>query len=215
MLKEHTMIKKSLVIALAVLILSAGFVLAGPFDDPKALLTPENMEKLKKGEPVMVNKVVNDAKGNPRGQGLAVIVVNADPDTCWKYITQQTKMPEFMPRMISATEYMKEGNTRGVKFTIKILLSKISYHIIHTYDKGNYKLSYVLDKSKENDIADTSGFWKIEPFEGGKSLIAYTVSVDTGMAVPKAIQDYLTQKDLPNVVSTMKKRIESGGTYKK
>lgn len=206
---------RKLAFALALVTLMA----APAFADDTALdinkyLTPANIAKMEKGEVVMLDQTYVDGEGKTRGKGLAMAMVNASPDTIWKFLGDFNNYPQFMPRVTSTKTYLSSGSKKGVYFTLKVAFKTVKYNCMHTIDKGTRTVKWELDKSKENDIAETIGAWIIKP-QGEKSILCYTVAVDTGMAVPKVIQDYLTKKDLPNVVKAMKSRVESGGTYKK
>lgn len=199
-----------LIIGIAFLIPAAAW--AG--DDLNKHLTAENITKMEKGEVILFDQTYTDSAGNVRGKGLAMAMVKADKDTAWKHLNDFANYKDFMPRIIHSSIYHDAGGKLGVKYTIKVLMVKVTYHCMHTFDKPNGYIRYKLDTSKENEIAATEGYWKVFD-KDGKTIIAYTVAVDTGRAIPKSIQDYLTKKDLPNVVRAAKKRIESGGTYKK
>ena len=50
----------------------------------------------------------------------------------------------------------------------------------------------------------------------GKSTLAeYTIAVDSGKFVPQFIEDYLTRKDLPQILNSLRRRVESDGKWKK
>ena len=66
-----------------------------------------------------------------------------------------------------------------------------------------------------NDISDTSGSWVLVADGENKTIAVYTVRADMGMGLGRALRDLLMNYDLPGVVEALKKRVESGGTYKK
>lgn len=181
----------------------------------ETLLTPQNMEKLSKGEVVLVSQSYKDNKGKMRAKGAAIVVVNRPPEDVWQVLPDFTGYPEFMPRMISAKPYMNDGNAVGVEFQLKVVFRKITYSILHSIDREKGVLTLRLDHSRKNDIADTSGIWIVKSYGTGKTILSHSVILDSGLAVPTAIEDYLTKRDLPNVVVAVKKRVESDGTFKK
>ena len=173
------------------------------------LLTPENTAKLVKGEAVLTSMYYKDERGKTRTRGAAIVIVDRTTEEVWKHLDQFEEYPLFMPRMTSAAPYFNEGNRVGVEFTLKVVFKTIRYSIMHTIDKDKGILTLNLDKSKENDIRSTNGEWLVKPYGQGKSLVFHSVTIDTGMAVPVVIMDYLTKKDLPNIVFALKQRVEA------
>lgn len=177
-------------------------------------LTPANLAELEKGEIILLDQTYTDAEGKTRGKGFAIIMVNASKEKAWKYLTDFANYKQFMPRIIVSDIYHNADGKVGVSYVLKVLFKKVKYHCMHSFDKEKGVIKYWLDNNQKNDIVSTEGMWIIIP-KGDKCLIAYTVAVDTGIAIPQAIQDFLTKKDLPNVVKAAKLRIESGGKYTK
>jgi carbon monoxide dehydrogenase subunit G len=210
-----TSIRVSMILfVLSILILPVG-VSAQHAANVDKQLTPANIAKLDAGETILLDQTYTDKDGKTRGKGLAMVIVNAPEAQVWKYLPAFDTYTEFMPRMIGSKIYSNEGSKIGVQYELKIAIKKVKYHCMHDVHPDKGYLEWNLDASQKNDIADTTGYWVTKKHGEGKTIIAYSVSVDTGIAVPKMIQDYLTKKDLPNVVKAVKKRIESGGTYKK
>ena len=180
-------------------------------------LTPEQIARLEDGKVVVFKKGSKDAKGNLLGNGRVMVLVGKPYQEVWKHLRDHDKWPEFMPHLVKIETYYEKGNEAGVHETLSILLNKVRYYVIHTntYDEKAGTLAWRLDKSKKNDIKDTSGSWTIKPYGKDRCLIDYSVTVDSGMYVPGFIEDFLFNQDLPGVVKALKKRAESNGTYKK
>lgn len=209
--------QRTLLVAVTTLVLLALPLTAFAADDLAVVeknLTPANLAKLEAGEVILLDQTYTDAEGKTRGKGLAIVLIDKPPEEVWKYIPQFDSYKEFMPRMVASKIYLNEAGKIGAEYTLKVAFKTIVYSCMHYLENDKFMLRWELDAARKNDIASTTGWWKIKPYKG-KSIVAYTVAVDTGIAVPKVIQDYLTKRDLPNVVRAMKKRVESGGTYQK
>jgi len=178
-------------------------------------LTPENLKTLELGKPVLVKNSAKSNSGGVKGEGVALILINLPPEQVWPHVKGYDKLPEFMPRMLTSEKYSENGDTIGVAQTLKIAWKKITYHVLQTTNDDKFEMAFHLDKSKTNDIKETTGHWLLRPHGENKTIAMYAFSVDTGMAVPQFIENFLMNRDLPGVVEAMKKRAESGGTYKK
>ena len=205
---KHTRLTIAIVLALL------GTVAAHALDIDAAL-TPEVKAKLEKGEAVVLKNKVDDKGGKVISNSAAMIIVNKPLAEVWPHIADYSKLPEFIPRLISSEKYSEVDGKIGIKQCFKVLWRKVNYHVLQTEDTANFILSFDLDKSQKNDIAETSGRWELRAYGDGKCLAVYTLALDTGMPVPRFIQNMLVNDDLPGTMHAVKKRAESGGTFKK
>ena len=179
-------------------------------EEVNAVLTPENITRVEQGDMVVIKKGAKDAEGHSMGRGRVIALIDRSPDAVWQVLIRAEEYPQFMPRLVSMQRYYDNGNQVGLKETIKVLFSTISYHVMLTLDPASHTLSWHLDHTKENDIRDTTGSWTVRPHGEGKSLVVYSVAVDSGMHVPRPIESFFFNKDFPGVVRALKKRVESG-----
>ncbi|MDP8225111.1 MAG: hypothetical protein P9L99_17250 [Candidatus Lernaella stagnicola] len=187
-----------------VLVVSAGFALA-----EMEIKTPDlpaaELAKVDSGEIYFRSEAKKDAEGKVSGGGLAVGYFKAPKDKIIDTILKYEDYPQFMPQ-VSETEVNHSGNEHNVKFTIKVFLFTIRYYMTHTVDREAGTVRFTLDKSKENDIVGTDGYWALKPYKEG-FLVYYYADVDTGLKVPSKVQEFLTKRSLPKVVKAMKKRV--------
>lgn len=185
-------------------------------DGVSGYLTPENLAKLEKGKIVTFFERVKDENGKTKGRGVTLGLIGRPLDDVWKVLLDYKAHSEYLPRVIKTEIYQeeKDGET-GICETLKVLWKEVEYHVLQRRDDAAHTLTWRLDTSRKNDIADTFGQWRLLAHGEGKCIAAYVLHVDTGMAVPQFVEDFLTRGDLPDVVEAVRKRAESGGQYKK
>ena len=193
--------------ALFALALFAPAVAASGAEAEGGALTREDVARLERGEVLLRNQVDKDAKG--RGRGRAIVLIRRPPAAVWTVLTDYEKHTEFMPGVVRSKVYSRADRTVGVAYTLKVLLKSIRYHCLCTAAPDQRAIRWTLDKSRKNDIAGTTGCWEIRPHGDGGSIAIYSLAVDTGMSVPRFVQNFLTRRDLPNVARALKKRVES------
>jgi ribosome-associated toxin RatA of RatAB toxin-antitoxin module len=186
-----------------------------PAAQPVAGLSPKEMESLNKGEVVVQTEVYTNAEGKRAAKGKAFAVVNAPPEQLWATITDYPKFSEFMPRLKRITVLQKGEGTLKVRQEVSVPLNTVSYTLDLKFIADARRMEWTIDKAAKNDIQDTFGSWEFVAYGEGKSLIRYTIAVDTGLFVPKFLEDYLVKKDLPEVLAAFRRRTESGGKWKK
>ncbi len=188
---------------------------------PYPKFTPEQEAKLERGEPVMREEQFTDEKGHRVGRGVAYIVIDAPPERIWDVILDYDHYAEFYPNVHSAKITKKEGNHIYVHFVLNVLgVLKVKYNVDHTFHKEANRLTWKMDQTKKNDFKETIGFWQIWQRPDGKSLVCYSVYVETGRWIPGFVQKAvdslgITSWALEKVVTCMKKRVEQGRSYKK
>jgi hypothetical protein len=72
-----------------------------------------------------------------------------------------------------------------------------------------------LDDTRPNDIRAISGSWRVWPIVYKECLVEYDLYIDSGFHAPKVIEHLIGDYGLGKVVTSMKRRIESQGTFKK
>lgn len=172
-------------------------------------LTPENTAKLENGEVVKFNTVTKDEKGNDRGKGVAMVIIHASKEKILAAIEDYPTYPAWMPNTKSTKITNKQGDRVDVEFTLKIMGFTVLYTCIHRINEAAGTVEWRMDdaKPKEN-VKDSVGAWVIKPIGDNKCIVAYTVAVDTGVSIPKFIQDALTNSSLPKVVKSVRTRVE-------
>lgn len=178
-----------------------------------ANLTEAEFQKASSGEVVVKGELSKNAKGEDVGRGRAWLVIDAPPEKCFAQLQRYEEAPQFLPRVSKVVFPEKTKEKMRVTQSIKVVLSTYTYTMIFVFNDAKKQMDWTLDKSVENDIVDTAGTWLFTDLGNGKTLLDYGVSVDTGKAVPKFLSDYMTKRDLPDVLLNFKKRVESGGKW--
>ena len=178
-------------------------------------LDEKDLATLKKGQVVVRGEMYTTEDGKRAGKGVAFVIIDKPPEAAFAVLQDYGKIPEYMPRVVKVTLSEKTPARMKVVQELKVLFKTVVYTLILDFNAQKKRMDWKLDKSASNDIKDTWGFWEFVPYENGKTLVVYNIAADTGVAIPQFLEDYLTKKDLPEVLLAMKRRTESGGTWKK
>ncbi|MBN1904571.1 MAG: hypothetical protein JW927_05685 [Deltaproteobacteria bacterium] len=145
------------------------------------------------------------------GEGVktaeAVFLIKARPETVFIAVTDFDHYPEFMPNIVKAIPVSSNNENKKYSFTLKVALWDIEYTLL--LKPGNKGDSYSLDWTfVEGDIKDTTGSWRIRPYEEDNrySLIYYRVKTDPGRFVPDWVADRLSTKSIPDMIEAVSKR---------
>ncbi|MFN7135126.1 MAG: SRPBCC family protein [Myxococcales bacterium] len=188
---------------------------AAPFDELK--LEEKELARLQKGEVVVRGEVYKTAEGKNAGRGKAWVIIKKPREAVYEQLTKgYDQFPEFMPRLKKVNVISRSEDAMLVRSYVGVAFSTYEYTLKFKLDPAAFQTNWVLDKSAKNDIKDTAGEWKLLELEPGVSTLAqYSISVDSGMFVPQFLEDYMTRKDLPEILNALRKRVESDGKWKK
>lgn len=180
----------------------------------KVYLTEALYEDLEEGKVLVFEKALKKDGGRKETWMEALVLVDAPPCESWQVLNDLGHYYKFQPRLRESKIVKKQGSSTVVRLSFKAAWKKVFYHLRYTRDDKTMTLHYALDRSFPYNIGDARGWWQVIPHrQGNKTIIDYVSYVDTGMWVPRFIEKIFIKKDLPRVVSYVKKRIESGGTW--
>ena len=72
-------------------------------------------------------------------------------------------------------------------YVIKVAFMEVEYNVIRVYDLDQGVMTWTLDRSRDNDIVDTTGTFTTWPEADGGTLFSYQVNLDSGRSVPEFI----------------------------
>jgi hypothetical protein len=177
---------------------------------------PQQLEKLRAGEPVYEYKETSGEGESSAGYGQSSIIIGAPIDKCFEIFSNLENQVHYVPgktksKIVSQTggKFLLENELSFYGFTVK-------YYSIYTIDKKNYRLAFELDKERPHDIDEMSGFHQFEKIDEKKTLYTYGVTkLDIGVSVPGFLKNYLLGRDLPAMAINVKKYIESNGRWRR
>lgn len=209
----HTAKIISLVFAAFIFLLSTtSFGAGGPTTSG---LTPGELIRMEKGGVVLKAKDHPAEDGTSSARVKAYCVINRPPEAVWTVMLNYHTFSEFMPRLEKVEVLEKTQGTMKVTETVHVPLGVIVYTIDLIFKPEQRTVSWTLDKSRKHDIAETLGTWEFLPYGHGKTMLQYTTSLDSGMFIPRFVEDMMIKKDLSNALLSLKRRAESDGTWKK
>ncbi len=178
-----------------------------PYARPPKPLQLSDGEKatLATGKPVM-----RQAEGDGGGRGLAVFVVDAPPDIVWPMLREFASYPKWIPEVKICETYRKEGGKIDVRFQLKSFPVTIDYYIAHDYNIEERWGTWTLDYSRQSDLDDSVGFWRVTPVEGApdKAMVEYSVDIALKGFVPGFIRSILVDNGLKQATSWVKVQSE-------
>jgi carbon monoxide dehydrogenase subunit G len=203
----------SFLLAVSFLLMPAAWL--GAREPTTTELTADEVARMEKGGVVVKTETQPGEDGKLAARIKAYCIINRPPAAAWAIMLDYQRFHEFMPRLERVQILQKTKDTMKVTQTVRIPLGLLSYTLDLKFERALGKVSWALDRSRKHDIADTFGAWEFLPYGNNKTSLRYTTTLDSGMLIPKYLEDLLIKNDLPEILLSMRRRTESDGTWKK
>jgi carbon monoxide dehydrogenase subunit G len=171
-------------------------------------LSPGDWSTLNKGKFVKKHERYTDGQGFSCGTGIAYMTLDRPPLAVWKVILGFDSYRGIFPSVSKTETYKVDGDEIFVEFKLKFgPLLGVRYHTHHTFFPNQSRLIWKMDESRKNDFKQAKGMWTAWPLEGGRSLIGYTVELESGRSLPKFAEEKISQVGLNKVMEALKKNV--------
>ena len=173
---------------------------------PTVPLTPDELARLAAGEVVK-----RQIKYDDGGRGVAVQDIQAPQEVVWEQILDFPGYPRMVENVQECAIYARSGQELKARFVVGALMMSIEYYIDHEVHVDEGWLTWTLDYSRESDLDDSVGFWRVEPVTArpGFTRLFYSVEVKPRGWVPGPIEDYITDAGLTKATAWVKRESEA------
>ena len=196
----------------ALLAAVAAFALATP-----ALAGPPELPELTEADKAKIadGKIV--LKKTELGEGAsivnAVVELAATPEELWPVLfsVEHMRASSKSIQSLEATRDEMVGGDRflDLSYVLKVGWSEIKYSVNRHYTASDDTMRWVMDKTKPADIEWTEGSYSFYPASiPGKTLFLYRARIVTGKAIPKWLEEDLTESSLKKYIAYLKKTAE-------
>lgn len=133
------------------------------------------------------------------------IEIKATPKQCYDVITAYNSYMDFLKDVNSITIESQKGNTARITYEIQVIKPiRYTIDLVGTPHK-TVAWTYV----KGDIMRDNHGSWELEEVKKGVTKATYNIEVVLPLLVPGSVTKALVGKNLPSMLATFKKRIES------
>ena len=128
---------------------------------------------------------------------------NCTPEEFYKIVSDYEKYTEFLPEVKDCKVVKSEGSRKLVEYTVNVI-KNFKYRLWMT-EEPNSKISWVLESGDLFKVSN--GYWEICD-EAGQARATYFVEAKFNLFVPGPIAKALVNVNLPNMVSSYRKRVK-------
>lgn len=170
-------------------------------------LTAEDEAKLAAGQLVM-----KQSQAGNGGHAVAFMDIGAPPPRVWSKITNYAMYPTWVDNVEKCEVYQRDGSRILVRFVLSVMGIGVEYFIRHDYRPDQGYLTWTLDYTRQSDLDDSVGYWRVTPHPGDpeRTRLEYSVDIRFKGWIPGFVQNYLSTKGLTTAVAWVKKQSEAG-----
>lgn len=141
------------------------------------------------------------------GGVTASFFVSATPERAYAIMTDHPKLPEFMPNL-DVCRVRKQGPGWA---EVEMTNAKGTMVLRREYEPPR-RITWSLVEGTMLKRVD--GSWRFDPVAGG-TVLTYDSEVETSVPVPAFIIQFVQQDSLTALVSNVRQRVDSNGTWTK
>lgn len=202
--------------AIAVFLALLGAAAGSPAVSPLDRLTPEQRQKLLAGEVVYEYVLSPDPLQQGLGFGCARVIIARSAAESYRVMTNYAAKHFYFPHMKTSQVIKKEGNKTWVHEVLDFTIAEVEYVVIQEETPAAFRVDHYFDRSYPHTIGEGKGWFYFEDIAPGQCLLSYAFTqVDIGVPVPGFIMKALTSRDLPEIVTNTRRRIESNEQWSK
>jgi hypothetical protein len=145
----------------------------------------------------------------------AVALFEGPKDRVYELIVEPTKQPLYLPRLTGAEAVDVQQNGELIEFNLRVLMVRIQFYTQHWFYPEYSRVEWFLDHDRNNGIAEQEGYWQLYAVNENLTVGEYGTLVNTGVAVPRRIQEMLARRDIPSALTAFRSYIDSDGTFRR
>ena len=175
-------------------------------EPPAAKLTEADEATLASNKAVKKQVKLGDAGG----RGVAVMDIHAPTDVVWDKIKDYDSYPSWVENLDECEIYKEDGSALFVYFKASVLGIPAEWWVEHDYQVDKGYVTWTLDYSKQSDLDDSVGYWRVTELSADPPLtrVEYSVNIQLSGWVPGALEDMLADKGLTVATSWVKAQAE-------
>lgn len=180
--------------------------------DGMAGLSEAQKLEIARGKPVFT--LTGTSPDEQSGLIEAAIVFEQTSEKTWNLFYRTEDQYKYLKELEMSRVITKGQLEDKIEFRVRALFITQTFRVIHHFDKPDYYFYWGLDPDFRNDLADLRGFYRFYPYGQGRTLARYGSNVSV-KNVPKFIENIFKKSGVSKSLVSVKKYIDSGGTYRK
>jgi hypothetical protein len=140
--------------------------------------------------------------------GISYQVVRAESSRILSALANAESLPQALPDTLEARMVSRGGRTARVELVQGRAPFLVRYTLVLEQAEDGSAIRFWLDRSRHHDVSDVWGYFRVEPFGAGKSLVTVAAAVDLGQGLGRALFEDRVQRSILRAPSRIRSFIE-------
>ncbi len=180
--------------------------------DGLAGLTAGQVGELAAGGIVFPPGLVKSAAGTTFIE--ASLVFGRAPDEVWPLLAEPAVQDRYLSEVKSLKLIWKRDSRQCLEFTVRVMGRTVVYRSVLDFFPADRHFRGCLDPDFASEIKELSGFWRLYPFDGGRTLARYGSVVKPRFPIPGFIRDALARGHVRSALESVRKYVMSDGAWR-
>lgn len=138
----------------------------------------------------------------------AALLFDLEAEKVWGILSATERQAEYLDDIISVELLEKKPEYNRMQFVVTFLGKKVCYTVIHHFVPEQKYFWWELDRQAKNDLKELFGFWRLYPFDSGKTLARYGSVVIPSFPVPGFLRNWLYREKVEDSLVKVKSYVE-------
>ncbi len=140
--------------------------------------------------------------------GVSYQVMRAEPLDVLTALADVESLPRALPSTVSATMVSREGTRAKIELVQGKSPFLARYTIVLEQAEGGKAIRFWLDPTRPHDIKDVWGFFRVETFGEGRTLVTVAAAIDLGPGLARALFEDRVQRTILRAPSRIRSFVE-------
>lgn len=146
---------------------------------------------------------------------MGLVEIAAPVDRVWEILLSRQHLVDSSGVVKSVVHYGETSDdgdhySFGLKFELKVGFSTLDYWVRRDLYRSDGYLTWLIDSGKPNDLKYTEGSYSVFPApDPGKLQLVYRAKIQSGKAIPRWLEEDLTENSLTSYLAYVKEHAEA------
>ena len=179
-------------------------------------LSAAEISKAREGDVPAHSESFTSKSGKTAGRVVGAIVIERPLGEVWSTLARFEDRPEYIPRLKAIQVLERTPMRLRVLQIVDAGITTARTTLWFELDDVQHVIAWKLDESaKDNSVRAVEGDYRMLELGPRETLLGYRTHIDTGLRVPQLVQSHMQKRALPELLRAIKRRVESGGTWKR
>lgn len=182
---------------------------------PPPRLTDKERARLDAGKVALVSEHDRSSGDSTVATVMGLVEIDAPVERIWEILLSRQHLVDSSSVVKSVVHYGAQSDdgdhfSFGLKFELKVAFSTLDYWVRRDLHRRDGYLTWLIDSAQPNDLKHTEGSYSVFPSpNGGRLWLVYRARIQSGKAVPRWLEEELTEGSLKTYLAYVKEHAEA------